>query len=198
MRKGYHMTYQAMFKKVQGFMKKADASVVNEHLALQFNVEGDGEGIFYIEAVDSELKVEPYDYCDHDAMIIGSAVTMLAVLGSKEDMVEALEAGTLKVEGNYEKALLLKAMLPVKKAPAKKAPAKKSTAAKSTATKKTTATKTTAAKTTAAKTTATKAAATKTTVAKTTAAKTTAAKTTAAKTTAAKTTATKKEVVMSK
>ena len=40
------MTYADMFSKVKGMMMEADVSTVNEHLAYQFNVTGEAEGIF--------------------------------------------------------------------------------------------------------------------------------------------------------
>ena len=43
------MTYAEMFSKVKGMMMEADVSTVNEHLAYQFNVTGEAEGIFYAE-----------------------------------------------------------------------------------------------------------------------------------------------------
>ena len=43
------MTYADMFSKVKGMMMEADVSTVNEHLAYQFNVTGEAEGIFYAE-----------------------------------------------------------------------------------------------------------------------------------------------------
>ena len=36
------MTYADMFSKVKGMMMEADVSTVNEHLAYQFNVTGEG------------------------------------------------------------------------------------------------------------------------------------------------------------
>ena len=41
------MTYADMFSKVKGMMMEADVSTVNEHLAYQFNITGEAEGIFY-------------------------------------------------------------------------------------------------------------------------------------------------------
>ena len=47
------MTYADMFSKVKGMMMEADVSTVNEHLAYQFNVTGEAEGIFYAEVKES-------------------------------------------------------------------------------------------------------------------------------------------------
>ena len=40
------MTYADMFSKVKGMMMEADVSTVIEHLAYQFNVTGEAEGIY--------------------------------------------------------------------------------------------------------------------------------------------------------
>ena len=62
------MTYADMFSKVKGMMMEADVSTVNEHLAYQFNVTGEAEGIFYAEVKEGKLYVEPYEYYDRDAI----------------------------------------------------------------------------------------------------------------------------------
>ena len=46
----------------------ADVSDIQEHLAYQFNITGEAEGIFYAEVKEGKLYVEPYEYFDRDAM----------------------------------------------------------------------------------------------------------------------------------
>ena len=41
------MTYADMFSKVKGMLMDADVSDIHEHLAYQFNITGEAEGIFY-------------------------------------------------------------------------------------------------------------------------------------------------------
>lgn len=67
------MTYAEMFSKVKGMFMGADVSDVTEHLAYQFNVTGEAEGIFYVEVKDGCLNVEPYEYYDKDAVFTCSA-----------------------------------------------------------------------------------------------------------------------------
>lgn len=81
------MTYADMFSKVKGMMMEADVSTVNEHLAYQFNVTGEAEGIFYAEVKEGKL-----------------------------DPVLAVTLGKLKVEGNIDKALYLKKLIDSRKA----------------------------------------------------------------------------------
>lgn len=102
------MTYEEIFNQVKDTFKDVDVSGVNEHIAYQFNITGEGEGIFYVEVKDGELHIEPYEYHDRDAMFICSADVLLKLMGGKLDPVKAFTFGKLKVEGSIEKALKLK------------------------------------------------------------------------------------------
>lgn len=110
------MTYADMFSKVKGMMMEADVSTVNEHLAYQFNVTGEAEGIFYAEVKEGKLYVEPYEYYDRDAIFTCSAETLFKINGGKLDPVLAVTLGKLKVEGNIDKALYLKKLIDSRKA----------------------------------------------------------------------------------
>ncbi len=110
------MTYADMFSKVKGMMMEADVSTVNEHLAYQFNVTGEAEGIFYAEVKEGKLYVEPYEYYDRDAIFICSAETLFKINEGKLDPVLAVTLGKLKVEGNIDKALYLKKLIDSRKA----------------------------------------------------------------------------------
>ena len=110
------MTYADMFSKVKGMMMEADVSTVNEHLAYQFNVTGEAEGIFYAEVKEGKLYVEPYEYYDRDAIFTCSAETLFKFNEGKLDPVLAVTLGKLKVEGNIDKALYLKKLIDSRKA----------------------------------------------------------------------------------
>ena len=110
------MTYADMFSKVKGMMMEADVSTVNEHLAYQFNITGEAEGIFYAEVKEGKLYVEPYEYYDRDAIVICSAETLFKINEGKLDPVLAVTLGKLKVEGNIDKALYLKKLIDSRKA----------------------------------------------------------------------------------
>lgn len=109
------MTYAEMFSKVKGMFMEADVSDVHEHLAFQFNVTGEAEGIFYVEVKDGTLYVEPYEYFDRDAMFICSAETLFKIAEGKTDPVLAFTLGRLKVEGDIDKALKLKGLIDSKR-----------------------------------------------------------------------------------
>ena len=105
------MTYAEMFAKVKGMLMDADVSDIHEHLAYQFNITGEAEGIFYAEVKEGQLYVEPYEYFDKDAMFTCTAETLFKLAEGKTDPVLAFTIGKLKVEGNIDKALRLKDLI---------------------------------------------------------------------------------------
>lgn len=105
------MTYEEIFQTVKDKFKGADVSKIQEHLAFQFNIIGEGEGIFYAEVKDGTLSIEPYEYFDRDAIFICEAKTLFKIMDGKMDPVAAFTMQKLKVEGDIGKALRLKDML---------------------------------------------------------------------------------------
>ena len=105
------MTYEEIFNKVKAEFGKADVSDIKEHLAYQFNIVGEGEGIFYAEVRDGQLYIEPYEYYDRDAIFICTAEVLFKIMAGKMDPVKAFLVQKLHVEGNIDKALLLKEMI---------------------------------------------------------------------------------------
>ena len=105
------MTYQEFFDKIKAQFGNADASAIKEHLAFQFNITGEAEGIFYAEVKDGKLDIQPYEYYDRDAIFIASANTFEKILTSKMDPVMAFTLGKLKIDGSIEKALRLKDLI---------------------------------------------------------------------------------------
>lgn len=101
------MNYESLFEEIKKIFMHADVSSIKEHLAYQFNITGEAEGIFYAEVSEGKLTVEPYDYQDRDALFTCSGDTLLGVAKGKLDPVAAFTLGKLKVEGSIEKALLI-------------------------------------------------------------------------------------------
>lgn len=109
------MTYAELFAEVKKEFMAADISDVTEHLAYQFNIEGEAGGIFYVEAKDGELFVEPYEYFDRDVMFTCKAETLLKIATGDLDPILAVTLQKLKVEGNIDKALRLKELIESKR-----------------------------------------------------------------------------------
>ena len=103
------MTFEEMFNQVKDAFKNADVSGINEHLAYQFNITG--EGIFYAEIKEGKLYIEPYEYYDRDAIFTCSSEVLLKILSGKTNPITAVTLGKLRVDGNIDKALKLKDMV---------------------------------------------------------------------------------------
>ena len=114
------MTYEEVFKKVKDTFQDTDVSHINEHLAYQFNIKGEGEGTFYIEVKDGKLSIEPYEYYDRDAIFIAKAETLKKIAAGEQDPILAVTLQKLKVEGNINKALKLKDLIESAKKKGKK------------------------------------------------------------------------------
>lgn len=99
------MTYSEYFASVKTKFMGADVSDMTEHLAYQFNVMGEGSGIFYVEIKDGQLFIEPYEYFGCDAMFTATADVFNQIMDGKLDPVLAFTLQQLKVEGNIDKAL---------------------------------------------------------------------------------------------
>ena len=160
------MTYQEIVEKLQKTYKEAKADKVEGHVAVQFDITGEGGGSLYIEVTDGKVDVQPYQYWNHNARVTLPAEVLMEIADGKTDVESAYNDQRLWIDGDLGAALLLKNIEFNK--PAKKEAAKKTTTAK-VAEKKPVAKKATTAK----------AAATKTTTAKATEAKATEAKATA-------------------
>lgn len=121
------MTYENIVKAAKKAIKAVDASIIKEHLAVEFDIEGKGEGAFYVEFKEKEIDVEPYEYYDHDFRVRGEASTILSILNGEVSPCAAQADGKLSVEGNDTKLSLLEEYLKadIKEKKPAKAPAKK-------------------------------------------------------------------------
>lgn len=102
------MTYEEIVSKVRDIIYANDLSVLKEypnHIAVQVNITGEGEGAFYIELKDGEVYIEPYEYYDRDCKFIVSGDNFIKICEGSLGAVKAFTVGKLKVEGNIDKAL---------------------------------------------------------------------------------------------
>ena len=101
------MEYFEIVDKVREGLENADAREIFEHVAVQVNIIGEGEGKFYVEIAARQVCVEPYEYFDRDGLLIGDANTLIAIADGSMDIFEAMRSGKLQVEGNLDKLKLL-------------------------------------------------------------------------------------------
>lgn len=102
------MTYEQVVAKVKAKYAGADASSVAGTLAIQVNLAGKNvEGIFYIEAKDGKVNVEPYDYHDNKAVVTVAPTNLLKILDGKMNPVIAYTTGKVSVDGDPNAVLTL-------------------------------------------------------------------------------------------
>ena len=77
------MTYEEIVDEVKELFSGADVSMIDEHLAYQFNITGEGEGAFYAEVKDGKLDIQPYEYFDRDSLFICSADVLFKIISGK-------------------------------------------------------------------------------------------------------------------
>lgn len=102
------MTYQEIVQSVKDICRDANLKDYKNHLAVEVQITGEGEGVFYIEAKNGNVYVEPYDYHDRDVRLIASAENFIKISKGELDPVKAFFSGALKVDGSIDKALEFK------------------------------------------------------------------------------------------
>ena len=66
------MDIDQLIGKFYNRLKKADIAGTEGKVAVQFNLTGKITGVFYIEILNGNVSVMPYEYIDHDAIVSGS------------------------------------------------------------------------------------------------------------------------------
>ena len=105
------MTYENLVKAAKKAVKPVDVKVIKEHLAVEFDIEGAGEGAFYVEFTEKKVEVEPYEYYDHNFRVRTDADTAVKILSGDVSPVAASEEGKAIVEGDAGKLALLEKYL---------------------------------------------------------------------------------------
>lgn len=98
------MTYEQIFNKVKESFIKAKTSNFKSEFAFQFNITGEGEGIFYAAYKNGIFSVEPYDYKDNDVIFSADAETFINIASGKLSPTDAVNGAKLFVDGNRETA----------------------------------------------------------------------------------------------
>ena len=101
------MTFEELVTAVRDAYATVDVSNVDEHVAIEVHVRGEGDGAFYIEIRKDGVAVEPYEYYDRDAIITTSAEAILAIARGELDVEDADNSGTIRIRGNIDKTYML-------------------------------------------------------------------------------------------
>jgi putative sterol carrier protein len=98
------MKFASILKRARALAAEADISQV-DFLAVQINIEGEENGVFYVEVKDGRISVEPYEYYDRQCAITISDTDFSKLTRGKLDPVQAYDEGRLKAEGDLDKGL---------------------------------------------------------------------------------------------
>ena len=118
------MTYEAIVEFMKKNVKKSKTASVKNHVAVEFDIYGEGEGAFYVEISAGVPSVEPYEYYDRDAKVLISGDELEKLVKGEKTAAESMEDGILMLEGDSAAANALFAIFE-KKAEKKPAAAKK-------------------------------------------------------------------------
>ncbi|MBQ8906015.1 MAG: SCP2 sterol-binding domain-containing protein [Ruminococcus sp.] len=105
------MNYEEVFQTAKAEFLKRDVTNFKQHLAVQIDIIGEGEGAFYVELKEGTLSVEPYEYYDHHVKLIATAEDFLKITDGSLNAVAAYTCGKLKIEGDLGKALELQQII---------------------------------------------------------------------------------------
>ena len=107
------MTFEDKFEKFSLKLDEADKSTISEDFAVQVNLtDEDCGGAFYIAYMDGTFSVEPYDYCDHTAMLTTTADDFQKIISGKLSIDNGIESGRFCVDGNIDHIKTLQMMFP--------------------------------------------------------------------------------------
>jgi putative sterol carrier protein len=104
------MYYEEIVQRVKDSLLSADVSDYKKHLAVQFNITGEGSGIFYVLLENGTIDVQPYDYKDNDVIFTMSAQDLFDMIDGNLDSVKAYQEGKIDVS-NIPSALEVKKVL---------------------------------------------------------------------------------------
>lgn len=99
-------TFAELFAQIKEKLEKADITALKDRIAYEFHL-SDLEGVFYVEAHDGQIDVQPYDCHDHNGVIFASAATYEALCDGGLTPITAYAAGRLKVDGNVDQVKAL-------------------------------------------------------------------------------------------
>lgn len=101
------MLFENLFFIIRDTLMKLDVSQMEEHVAFEFQVQGNPEGVFYVEIENGRMRVEPYEYYDRDALFVASGNTYLEICQGFLNPMLAFAVGRLRVFGNMDKVKML-------------------------------------------------------------------------------------------
>lgn len=117
------MSFEEIIEFTKANINQTAAKAIKNHIAVEFDIYGEGEGAFYVEVNNGALMIEPYEYYDKDAKVITTADELEKIIKEEKTPRESIDDGITVVEGDIDAVLEL---LKLTKTPQKKTTAKKS------------------------------------------------------------------------
>ncbi|MGN0437414.1 MAG: SCP2 sterol-binding domain-containing protein [Lachnospiraceae bacterium] len=99
------MTYQELVEELRKLYEVVDASAIEEHFAIQINIDGEAEGALYIEFADGQIEVQPYEYYDRDIIINTDFETAIDLANGDIGMFDAYAEEKISAWGDLDKAI---------------------------------------------------------------------------------------------
>ena len=90
---------------IRKLYEEVDAAEIEEHFAIQININGEAEGALYIEFADGQIEVQPYEYFDRDLIINTDFETAIDLANGDIEMSDAYAEEKITVWGNLDKAI---------------------------------------------------------------------------------------------
>ena len=101
------LTYASVVDAARKKTESADISRIKYPIAVNFELKGSAEGIFYVVVSDGKITVEPYKYDDYDVYIEADAAGLVSVLNGQKNIYDALADGTVTFGNcNLKKTIL--------------------------------------------------------------------------------------------
>ncbi len=98
------MTFTDILETARKKAEKTDISGI-DFMAVQINIVGEAQGVFYVEVKDGRISVEPYEYYDRQCSITIDGKDFDSLLQGRLDPGKAYDDGRLRADGDLGKAL---------------------------------------------------------------------------------------------
>lgn len=105
-KKAKALTYDGIVELAQKKFKAANITGIKYPIAVNVELSGACEGVFYVYMDEAKIAVEPYLYNDYDVYVRADAETLAKVLEGKMNIYDALSTSDVKIDGMVKKAVL--------------------------------------------------------------------------------------------
>ena len=105
------MTFQEAYDEIKDIFIHSDVSDYRDFLAIQITMTGEGGGTFYVKFCDGKVEVRPYDYREHDLILICDTYDFLKIARGEMSAMAAYTVGRLKIEGDIGRASVIQKLV---------------------------------------------------------------------------------------